>query len=444
MQTIPDKYPVILAGIGLAAFLWICESAIHVVLLQESDFVRQLVSPGPHELWMRTVTFALILIFSIYIQIVINRLRRAEQKIKRAHTELNQIFQTAAGGMRVVDRNKNIRCVNKTFLDMVGISEDETLGMKCYEAFPGSLCHTDSCPLTRILGGEEHVESEAEKERSDGSRIPCVLTATLFRNPDGEVIGIVEDFKDITDLKQAEEDLKKHRDHLQDLVAERTAELTVTNEQLQQEITERNRIEQALQESERFLQGVFDGIQDGISVIDNDLNIIRVNRWMEIAYASQAPLEGRKCYALYQQRESPCPWCPSLRAIETGEVQSEIIPYPSEEKPSGWIDLTAFPLKDSTGDVTAVIEYAKDITEQKHFEDQLFQILNDQIRNPLQVIKGYVDLNKGEFSDQIDKQIEIIDNLVTQLDRGWLESEKVRSFLVRHYRHGAEILPEEW
>jgi len=72
-----------------------------------------------------------------------------------------------------------------------------------------------------------------------------------------------------------------------------------------------------------------------------------------------------------------------------------------------------------------------------------FQILNDQIRNPLQVIKGYVDLNKGEFSDQINKQIEIIDNLVTQLDRGWLESEKVRSFLVRHYRHGAEILPEE-
>ncbi|MCK4270838.1 MAG: PAS domain S-box protein, partial [Methanogenium sp.] len=127
-----------------------------------------------------------------------------------------------------------------------------------------------------------------------------------------------------------------------------------------------------LQESEWFLQGVFNSIQDGITVLDNELNIIRVNRWMEIAYASQAPLQGRKCYVVYQHRESPCPWCPSLRAIETGKVHSEIIvPYSSEENPSGWIYLTAFPLKDSAGHVTGVIEHVKDITDLKNAEEAL-------------------------------------------------------------------------
>ncbi|MGC9435905.1 MAG: sensor histidine kinase [Methanomicrobiales archaeon] len=254
MQIIPDKYRVILAGAVLAVIWWILESALHVVVFHEGTFVQQLFSPDPHELWMRTLTFAIIIIFSVYAQNIVNRLRRAEEKTREAYSELDQIFQTAADGMRVVDRDFNVLRVNNTLLDMGDIREDEALGMKCYKTFSGPLCHTDGCPLTRILGGEERVEGEVEKERSDGSRVPCIATATPFRAPDGEVIGIVEDFKDITDLKQAEKELKKHRDHLQDLVAERTAELTATNEQLLQEITDRKAAERALEVANKKLQ----------------------------------------------------------------------------------------------------------------------------------------------------------------------------------------------
>ena len=52
--------------------------------------------------------------------------------------------------------------------------------------------------------------------------------------------------QDITERKRAEEELRKHRDHLEELVGERTAELTRTNEQLQREITERKRAEEML------------------------------------------------------------------------------------------------------------------------------------------------------------------------------------------------------
>ncbi|MDY6951803.1 MAG: PocR ligand-binding domain-containing protein, partial [Thermodesulfobacteriota bacterium] len=38
---------------------------------------------------------------------------------------------------------------------------------------------------------------------------------------------------------------------------------------------------QALQESKKFLQDVFDGIQDGISVLDQNFTITRVNKWIE-------------------------------------------------------------------------------------------------------------------------------------------------------------------
>ncbi|MBW1958293.1 MAG: cache domain-containing protein [Deltaproteobacteria bacterium] len=136
-------------------------------------------------------------------------------------------------------------------------------------------------------------------------------------------------------------------------------------------LTDRKQAEDALLEKEGFLQNVFDGIQDGISVLDPELNIIRVNQWMEKLYSDHKPLIGKKCYDVYQQRESICPWCPSVNAIKTGEPQNEIVPYPTEENPEGWVDVSAYPMKDAQGRVLAVIEYVKDITDRKRVEEAL-------------------------------------------------------------------------
>lgn len=68
-----------------------------------------------------------------------------------------------------------------------------------------------------------------------------------------------------------------------------------------------------------------------------------------------------------------------------------------------------------------------------------FMILNDRIRNPLQAIRGYLELaGENPYRHRIEEQVEIIDRLVDQLDQGWVESEKVRLFLLRHYRHGLQ------
>jgi len=146
----------------------------------------------------------------------------------------------------------------------------------------------------------------------------------------------------------------------------------------------RKQTEEALRESEHYLQSVFDAIQDGISALDCDLNIIRVNQWMERMYAVGKPLVDRKCYTVYQQRHSPCPWCPSIRTLETGDTHSEIVPYPSEDSPTGWLELSTFPLKHADGSVVGVIEHVKDITERVQAEkeiQQLFRIVEQGKRD---------------------------------------------------------------
>jgi len=134
--------------------------------------------------------------------------KRAEEEIQRAWAELDQIFETAADGMRVVDKDFNVLRVNQTFCDLSGVNREDALDMKCYEVLGGRLCHTPECPLTKIMASAEGVEKEEEMQRADGTTVPCIVTATLFRHPDGKVIGIVEDFKDITERKQAEEELE--------------------------------------------------------------------------------------------------------------------------------------------------------------------------------------------------------------------------------------------
>lgn len=59
-------------------------------------------------------------------------------------------------------------------------------------------------------------------------------------------------------------------------------------------------------------------------------------------------------------------------------------------------------------------------------------ILGDHIRNPLTVIVGLADLHESEISEKIIHQARIIDDIVTQLDRGWIESEKIKEFLRKY------------
>ena len=149
--------------------------------------------------------------------------KRADEATKAAYAELSQIFNTAVDGMRVIDRDFNVLRNSRTFLTLSRTSESEAAGRKCYEVFHGPMCHTPQCALTRIVGGEERVECEVEKVRPDGTKIPCILTATPFRKPGGELIGIVEDYKNISERRWAQERLKAA-----------VAELERSNAELQQ------------------------------------------------------------------------------------------------------------------------------------------------------------------------------------------------------------------
>lgn len=169
--------------------------------------------------------FGMFVMVSLTVGIFREQAWHSENAVELAYMELEQIFNTAGSGMRVIDKDFNVLRVNETFSILTGVSKDKTVGKKCYEVFGGPSCHTPNCTINRILSGQERVEYEVEKERNNGIRIPCILTATSFRGPDGELIGIVEYFKDITSRKQAEGEIRRLNEELELKVEERTKEL---------------------------------------------------------------------------------------------------------------------------------------------------------------------------------------------------------------------------
>jgi PAS domain S-box-containing protein len=146
------------------------------------------------------------------------------------------------------------------------------------------------------------------------------------------------------------------------------------------DITEQKRAEDALREGQRFLSNIFASIQDGISILDSNFNIMQVNKAIEQWYSHTRPLLGKKCYQVYQGRDTVCERCPTQRTLETGHAAHEVVPKKGPDGATeGWLDLYSFPLRDTeTGKLKGAIEYVRDITEKKQAEDKIRK-LNEEL-----------------------------------------------------------------
>ena len=129
----------------------------------------------------------------------------------------------------------------------------------------------------------------------------------------------------------------------------------------------------SLKDREGFMTDVFDSIQDGISVLDTDMRIVRVNPTMEKWYSHNLPLVGKKCHVVYHGREEECEDCPSRETLDTGTTSFRIVPRIGPDGTStGVLELYSFPMvEQETGLLKGVIEYVRDITERKQAEEKL-------------------------------------------------------------------------
>ncbi len=144
---------------------------------------------------------------NLQLEEAISRANAMAMEAEQAYIEINQIFKTVAGGILLVDKHYNLLRCNDAFLEMAGVTKEESLHRKCYEIFHSCLCETKDCPLQLVKKGEKRVEAEIEKGEPDGGIAYYSSISTPFMGPGGDLLGIVEHITDITERVKAEKAL---------------------------------------------------------------------------------------------------------------------------------------------------------------------------------------------------------------------------------------------
>ena len=109
--------------------------------------------------------------------------------------------------------------------------------------------------IRAIVNGEmEEYEVERRMLHKDGNIRWFLVSGNVQRDADGTAIRFIGTGTDITERKQAEENLRKAHDQLELKVINRTAELSKANEQLKHEIEERKQMESVLKERRKELE----------------------------------------------------------------------------------------------------------------------------------------------------------------------------------------------
>ncbi|HPT99739.1 MAG TPA: ATP-binding protein [Armatimonadota bacterium] len=115
----------------------------------------------------------------------------------------------------------------------------------------------------------------------------------------------------------------------------------------------------------------FDAITDWVFVKARDLSIMKANRAAASIFGRiPQQLIGHTCQELFQTDEMPADEAVVLQTFQTGQPQSvdvDTMPVPGE------FHVATYPLRDESGHVVAVVEYVRDVTEQKAMQRQLLQ-----------------------------------------------------------------------
>ncbi len=147
--------------------------------------------------------------------------------------------------------------------------------------------------------------------------------------------------------------------------------------------SELQKVQGALKESDIFFERIFDTIQDGIVVLDTDMNIIQMNSCMEQWYYPEYPFVGNQCHNVFHGSDTVCENCPAIKALNSGKPHVKQVPRGGPEGTPGWIELSAFPIINTEGETIGVVEHVRNITLRKktqialkHSEQKFKDIIN--------------------------------------------------------------------
>jgi PAS domain S-box-containing protein len=187
--------------------------------------------------------------------------KRGDEALRESEAKWRSLTENSPDYIMTLDRDGTILFINRTMPDL---DRDKVLGTTVYEHVRSEFWPAMRSCFQRVFETGQPDQCEVEYHTVRGG-VRCFEARVGPVLREGEVVAITVDSTDVTERKRAEAELRKARDELEERVRERTSELAAINRRLEEEVTERKRLEREVldasaREQHRLARDLHDGI----------------------------------------------------------------------------------------------------------------------------------------------------------------------------------------
>lgn len=306
------------------------------------------------------------------------RKREAErdriESVQAERQRLLDVMETLPAMVSLRRTDHAISFANRSFREKFGDPE----GKRCFEARFGRSEPCEDCEtFLPLQTGTPH-----QREILFPDQTTMEAHDFPFRDLDGSSL-ILEMGLDITDRRRAEQELKRYRDHLEELIAERTRQVEAANAQLAAEVQELEQAKQELSESRARLEAALSSMTDSVIITDTEGRFVEFNDAFATLYRFADKAECVRNFGEFADifevssgdgKPLAKEEFPTWRALR-GEFGSNV-EYRYRRRDTGvcWIGSLSFsPVRAEDGTITGAVITARDVTDRKSAEEALRQ-----------------------------------------------------------------------
>lgn len=333
---------------------------------------------------------------------------RIERELADQKALLDEVFSSVQEGIALLDEYLSVVFCNPAYAALVEVPKHHLIGQNAFLFFDD---HSRSLLIQEMKKRRKGESStyEVSLTTMKGSEKYVRITVTPRFAPDGAVIGEFVTMLDITARKQAENEVRQHRDHLEHLVEQRASELIRINTELAREVNERQRTEQALKEQTQLLDDVFTNIQEGIGIVDEHEHIVFCNpAYAKIFGETPESLIGQNLLGFFQEEQHQVILQETQKRRYHKSSTYELL-LTTKAGINKYIHVSVSPRFNANGEYAGAFGVVMDITERKQNELALQQAkdaaetanrtksefianMSHELRTPLNGILGYAQL----------------------------------------------------
>jgi PAS domain S-box-containing protein len=301
---------------------------------------------------------------------------------------LENILESMDGGVFTLDKKGRITSFNRSAEEITGFKREEALNKNCCDILKSDLCE-EACPLDKVLEtGEPVYGYEIMISNKAGNKIPVNITTSPLRSGNNEIIGVVENFRDLTKHKGLWGKLREERNKAQQYLNIAGVIIVAIND-----------------------KGIVSLInRKGCSVLGYKEEEIIGKNWFDLCVP-----EGDK-----KERKDTFKKVMAGEIEEAEDYENSIITRSGEERIIAWHNTR---LTDEKGHIIGTLSSGKDITQRKQTEEELIRSeklvslgqlaasVAHEVNNPLAGVLVYIKLLLKKYTekklqaDETEKQL---------------------------------------